>query len=50
MRFALERWDASSTSWITLATYPEKAEARARAWSLKLVHWRVREVQAIEKR
>lgn len=48
-RFALETWDAASTSWIVVCTFPTKAEARARAWSLKLQHSRVREVSAVSR-
>ncbi len=46
-RFVLERWDAHLMSWITLAAFETKAEARARAWELRLAQSRVREVAAI---
>lgn len=43
---ALDRWDEHTTSWITLAMYATKAEARARAFELRLRVWRVREIGA----
>ena len=48
MRFAAEKWDARTSSWLTLATFPTYAEARCRLWELHVTHGRVREVAAVE--
>lgn len=42
--FALDRWDERHASWITMATYATKEEARTRAWELRVRVSRVRPV------
>jgi hypothetical protein len=49
-RWALERWAPEFGSWIVVATFDTKAEARARGFELRLARSRVREVEAIDPR
>lgn len=43
MKFVLERWDDNERGWLPEASFATRAEARARAWELKLAVFRVRE-------
>lgn len=42
MTFALDVW--RNAEWVTVATFASKADAKTRAFELRLPVWRVREV------